>query len=911
MRKFLLIVAMMLALPSFAQENTNLSVMTTTYDLQSNGFLSNRMYQNSDGNVAIVAMMSNSLYDATFPDRGTGYNFFDGNAWGENPTSRVEANATGEDMRTGWPSIAPYGAEGEILVNHTDGLNYWIREKAGEGVWDGPHAIPNPTDIDEVVGGIYNALTWARIVTTGENNDVLHIFAAAQGDETTAQYYLRTSDLQNWDIQFAPLEMDDLHIGIYAADDYAVSANGDNIAVVYCTGFGSHVMLYESNDAGLTWESRMVWESPIHGLDWETDENSLFEKLYGPTHVSVAIGKDGVSHVALSVGLYDHKNLGWSYSIYAGLLTDGVAYWNDTTKYKGVLGPIRSSQDDDLKNALRLWWPDEYNSGAVTMDPTNFCAWMPPHKDAGYAYFDNKKQYVGVNNGTAGDYLTLFGLVAYPSIAVDPAGNLAVAYSAPDVNRTLFNEEYLWNNQYYMRSIFVNYKPVEATSWLQMPVSGNKLYADDFANTSNEATNVSAVSTPANENEFWFSCLTDEMPGFYTGTSSDQADITTSSVDVFRYVPNYNVKIIAQDIINGSVTGNGTYPNGDNVTLTAIPDEGYRFLNWTENGRVVSMDAEYSFVAAIDRVLVANFLQDGYNMVTTFVNPKGTGTVEGSGAYETNENVTLKAVPGLGYEFVNWTEGGEVVSEDAEYSFVITTDRYLVANFRLTKHDVVVTMNPENAGIITGEGTYEYNQTVTLKVSALDGYRFACWSEGEEVLSEEDEYSFVITEDRNIVANFKKLYNVTITINPENAGTAEGAGIYEGGETLKVIAKANKDYKFVKWTDAGGELLSENPDYSFVVTGDMELVANFMSTEGVEELTSLFKIYPNPVDDKLYIESENEVKEIVVYDVYGRQQVAVDGQQTSCINVANLNSGVYFVKVVTDNGEVVKRFVKE
>ena len=271
----------------------------------------------------------------------------------------------------------------------------------------------------------------------------------------------------------------------------------------------------------------------------------------------------------------------------------------------------------------------------------------------------------------------------------------------------------------------------------------------------------------------------------------------------------------------------------------------------------------------------------------------------------------MKAVPGLGYEFVNWTEGGEVVSEDAEYSFVITTDRYLVANFRLTKHDVVVTMNPENAGIITGEGTYEYNQTVTLKVSALDGYRFACWSEGEEVLSEEDEYSFVITEDRNIVANFKKLYNVTITINPENAGTAEGAGIYEDGETLKVIAKANKDYKFVKWTDAGGELLSENPDYSFVVTGDMELVANFMSTEGVEELTSLFKIYPNPVDDKLYIESENEVKEIVVYDVYGRQQVAVDGQQTSCINVANLNSGVYFVKVVTDNGEVVKRFVKE
>ena len=181
------------------------------------------------------------------------------------------------------------------------------------------------------------------------------------------------------------------------------------------------------------------------------------------------------------------------------------------------------------------------------------------------------------------------------------------------------------------------------------------------------------------------------------------------------------------------------------------------------------------------------------------------------------------------------------------------------------------------------------------------------------MLSEEDEYSFVITENRNIVANFKKLYNVTITINPENAGTAEGAGVYVDGEMLNVIAKANENYKFVNWTEAGGELLSENPEYSFAVTGDIELVANFVSTEGVEELASSFKIYPNPVDGKLYVESENEVKEIVVYDVYGRQQVnMITGQQeVMTVEVSNLNSGVYYVKVVTDNGEVVKRFVKK
>ena len=79
--------------------------------------------------------------------------------------------------------------------------------------------------------------------------------------------------------------------------------------------------------------------------------------------------------------------------------------------------------------------------------------------------------------------------------------------------------------------------------------------------------------------------------------------------------------------------------------------------------------------------------------------------------------------------------------------------------------------------------------------------------------------------------------------------------------------------------------------------------------EAIEELSSSFNVYPNPVKDKLYIETEAEVEEVVVYDIYGRQQLAVSGQQ-SAISVTNLNAGVYFVKVVTGNGEVVKRIIK-
>ena len=79
---------------------------------------------------------------------------------------------------------------------------------------------------------------------------------------------------------------------------------------------------------------------------------------------------------------------------------------------------------------------------------------------------------------------------------------------------------------------------------------------------------------------------------------------------------------------------------------------------------------------------------------------------------------------------------------------------------------------------------------------------------------------------------------------------------------------------------------------------------------GVEENEVTFNIYPNPVNDRLYIETETAINEVVVYTITGVVVGQLNSQQ-SYIDVTNLNSGVYFVKVVTDNGEVVKSFVKK
>ena len=92
---------------------------------------------------------------------------------------------------------------------------------------------------------------------------------------------------------------------------------------------------------------------------------------------------------------------------------------------------------------------------------------------------------------------------------------------------------------------------------------------------------------------------------------------------------------------------------------------------------------------------------------------------------------------------------------------------------------------------------------------------------------------------------------------------------------------------------------------------------NIDKTSLTEENIS-FNIYPNPVNDKLYIETLTQTQTLTqtltieIYDVYGRHQVAeipsLQGDLT--IDVSELNSGIYFVKVKTNEGNIVKRIVK-
>jgi len=72
--------------------------------------------------------------------------------------------------------------------------------------------------------------------------------------------------------------------------------------------------------------------------------------------------------------------------------------------------------------------------------------------------------------------------------------------------------------------------------------------------------------------------------------------------------PHSTVDTIASPLNGGSTTGDGVYTNGTTTTVTATPNAGFKFVNWTENGAVVSTAASFTFTNIINQSLVANFV---------------------------------------------------------------------------------------------------------------------------------------------------------------------------------------------------------------------------------------------------------------------------------------------------------------
>ena len=199
------------------------------------------------------------------------------------------------------------------------------------------------------------------------------------------------------------------------------------------------------------------------------------------------------------------------------------------------------------------------------------------------------------------------------------------------------------------------------------------------------------------------------------------------------------------------VVSNTEVISGEEVTLKAVPEATYRFVNWTVNGKEVSKENPFTTTITATTQFKPNFEKDNYTIKVT-AGEGGTAEVSETEVLKGTE-VTLTATPNDGYSFVNWTLNGEEVSTNATYTVTVTNDIEYVANFISYK---VTVLSGEGGTVTASKTQVGHNGKVTLTATPNEGYRFVNWTVNGEKVSTANPFTVIVTSNVEYVANFKK-----------------------------------------------------------------------------------------------------------------------------------------------------------
>lgn len=403
-------------------------VGTTWYDDQSNASIQNRLYVYPDGAIGATWILGMN-HASGYPDRGTGYNYYDGSSWGPPPSERIE------DVHTGWPSYAPLGEDGEIATAHTGatgdvGIHISRRDTKGTGSWN-YSVLSGPPDHERMI--------WNRMVTGGVNHEVVHMIALTASTDYSGTPYMGLNGAllysmsedggDTWTIENSILDgmTANEYYGFYS-DTYTFAEPKDDIVAFVVGESWYDLFLMKSTDGGETFTKTVIWDHPYdYWIPFaQTDTFYCADGAH-----DLVIDDNGKVHVVFGINrsIADGTAASWFPFV------DGIAYWNEDM-------PAFS---DDL-HAL-----DPYgHPNSELIEDYNLIGWTQDVDG------DGQITYYSTGIETMGLYY--LGLSSMPQLVLDQWGGLFLFF-------TSLTETYDNGAQNY-RHIWARYSPDGGTTWL-------------------------------------------------------------------------------------------------------------------------------------------------------------------------------------------------------------------------------------------------------------------------------------------------------------------------------------------------------------------------------------------------------------------------------------------------------------
>ncbi len=380
---------------------TEQSIGLTTYDLQTNSAIMNRLLKHNDGTIS--ATWTIIPPGGASASRGTGYNYFDGTSWGPAPAAKVEPT-----QRTGFTNVVVTPSGREMVIAHSStapGMLITSRPQKGTGAW---------TEDPTVLGAV-GTDTWAKAINGGANGETVHALwnansAGANGQDFSVYYSRSLDGGVTWPILRTVLaDLDSSKYAGFGGDAYSIDTKGDT--VVFVVGdFDTDLILMRSTDNGVTWTSTVI--QPFFQALYD-DATDSFPDLDGNGTSDRMEGCSGDAHVMID-------NLGKVHVWWSNvLMTD--------TSAADLLGYFPNSIDG------LLYWNDGFAVGqapdtiAFALDGIN-----------GNGTLDIPQAGLGGGNGMGG---YRGSVTQMPTSGVDANNNIYVAYQTycEDCDTTAFN----------------------------------------------------------------------------------------------------------------------------------------------------------------------------------------------------------------------------------------------------------------------------------------------------------------------------------------------------------------------------------------------------------------------------------------------------------------------------------------
>lgn len=147
-----------------------------------------------------------------------------------------------------------------------------------------------------------------------------------------------------------------------------------------------------------------------------------------------------------------------------------------------------------------------------------------------------------------------------------------------------------------------------------------------------------------------------------------------------------------------------------------------------------------------------------------------------------------------------------------------------------------------------------------------------------------------------------------IEVNPAEGGTVEGDGMYLPNANVFILAVAAENYSFINWTDGENEVTNDPDHHFFMPRANLTLTANFNPETGVDELISTnLQLFPNPAQDRFTLRSQSIMNHITITEITGKQLLNLNVNISEIEIDAPLQSGIYIITVVTDDGVFVRK----